>query len=153
MQVNRVATMQIETARPDEPVFEVAQKMKLGEIGIVPVVERGKVIGVLTDRDIVTRVVAERMDPDVVLARDVMTQRVHWIFEDAELEHASRLMATEGIRRLVVLDHQHEPVGILSIDDMAIFSEGRDTVGRVLERIVENTSVTADFKRTAEAYR
>ena len=140
MQVNRVATMQVETARPDETVYEVADQMNIGQIGFLPVVDNDqKPIGVITDRDIVMRVVAERRNPNITYARDVMSQSVHWIYEDAEIEDAARLMSHKALRRLLVNNHEGAVVGVLSLDDLALFASGDRTTAQVLERAAETT--------------
>jgi len=146
MQVNRIATMMLEVARAEEPVIGVAERMKNSEIGFLPVMSHGKVVGVVTDRDLALRVVAMGVDPRKVLTRDVMTHDVFWIYDDAEIENAIRLMAEKAVRRLLVRNHQDEPVGILSLDDLAIFTNGDETTGRVLQRIAAASSSFSAFK-------
>jgi CBS domain-containing protein len=138
MQVHRVASKHVETAHPQDRIERIAERMKWEDIGFMPVVdETERAMGVVTDRDITVRVVGEARNPKDLRARDVMSQPVHWVFGDAELEDACRLMMEKGVRRLLVCDHQHRPTGVLSLDDLAVYSHGDTTVGRVLEHIVQ----------------
>lgn len=146
MQVNRVATMMVEVARADEPVMGVAERMRNSEVGFLPVMEHGNVVGIVTDRDLALRLVADGLDPKRVYAKDVMTRDIFWIYEDAEIDDAIRLMAKKGIRRLLVRNHRNEPVGVLSLDDLAIFTNGDETTGRILQRIAESSPSLSAFK-------
>lgn len=147
MQVHRIASMKIETARPGETLFEVARKMKLSNIGFLPVVdEMNRPIGVITDRDLVVRGMAEGRSPVMAHAQDIMSEPVWWIYEDAEIEHAVREMARKNVRRLLVRNHAGAAVGVLSLDDLALFTHGDETAGRVLESIARRIPVPAGAK-------
>jgi CBS domain-containing protein len=146
MQVNRVATMVVEAARGDETVRNVGERMLQSEVGLLPVMEHGKLVGLITDRDLALRVVSAGLDPAKVLARDVMTKDIHWVYEDAELEDAVRIMADRAVRRLLVKDRQHYPVGVLSLDDIAVFTHGDETAGRILQEIALKTSSLSAFR-------
>jgi len=147
MQVHRVASMKIETIRPADTLFEVARKMKLSNVGFLPVVdESNRPIGVITDRDLVVRGMAEGRSPVMALAQDIMSEPVWWIYEDAEIEHAVREMARKSVRRLLVRNHGGAAVGVLSLDDLALFTHGDETAGRVLENIARRIPVAAGAK-------
>jgi CBS domain-containing protein len=138
MQVNRAATMQVEVARPDEPVAELAKKMKYSNVGFLPVVEgMDKAIGVVTDRDIVLRVMAEGKDPERCYAREIMSSPVYWVYEDTEIDVATKVLMDKQVRRLLIKERNGTPVGVLSLDDLAVFTHGDQTIGRVLDHVAQ----------------
>lgn len=146
MQVNRVATMFIETALESERVNSLAAKMKYSDIGFLPVVgSSGQVSGIVTDRDVVVRVVADNRDPRELTAADIMSEPVRWVYADAELEDACRLMAEHKVRRLLICDHQHRPLGVLSLDDLARHNGGDQAIGRVLEHVAQPPSFAPTY--------
>src|SRR5206468_4258940 len=100
-----------------------------------PVVEDNTVVGVLTDRDIVLRGIAEGRNPYMTLVRDVMTRTLMWCYADDVLTEAARVMEDSRIRRLLVLDGNKKLVGILSLDDLA----AKTSSDRLLGTVVHNT--------------
>jgi CBS domain-containing protein len=82
------------------------------------------VLGVITDRDMVVRALAEGAPPDQTLVRDVMSAHVIWCYEIADLSQAVELMEQHCVRRLVVLDQDHRLAGVLSVDDIARVEKG-----------------------------
>jgi CBS domain-containing protein len=104
---------------PDTPVMEVAQKMQQEDIGAMPVGENDRLIGMVTDRDIVCRGVAKGQDLSKMTARDVMTEGISWCKDDSDIEEALELMEKKQIRRLPVLDANKRMVGILSLGDIS----------------------------------
>lgn len=142
MQVNRAATMHPETVRPSDSLFEVARKMKSCQVGFLPVVnEQFQPVGIITDRDLVVRGMAEGRSPILAHAKDVMSEPTGWIFEDTEIDDAVQQMVRKGLRRLLVKAHNGTLSGVLSIDDLAVFTQGDETAGRVLQTIAERTAV------------
>lgn len=137
MNVSEVMTAQVVTATPRSTVREVARTMAEIETGAVPVVDDGKVVGLITDRDIVLRVVAEGGGLDTPVS-EVMTEGVETCREDDNVADASGQMAARQIRRLVVLNDQGRLAGILSLGDVAI-DYGAKAVGKTLEAISEDT--------------
>ena len=133
MKVSEVMTAQVVTARPDTPISEVAQTMARIESGAVPVVQDGKVVGLITDRDIVIRVVAEGGDLGQPVSA-VMTEGVETCNEEDNVADAAGTMATRQVRRLVVLSETGRMAGILSLGDIAV-DYGAKAVGRTLEEI------------------
>src|SRR5437762_381944 len=102
MKVKDVMTRGVEVVRPDSTVQEAAAKMKSLNVGPMPVCEGDRVAGILTDRDIVVRVVAEGRDSRTTRVQDVMTRDVHTVSEDADVKEAARIMKDRQVRRLVV---------------------------------------------------
>jgi CBS domain-containing protein len=133
MNVSEVMTAQVVTATPQSPISEVAQTMARIESGAVPVVSDGKVIGLITDRDIVIRVVAEGMPLSTPVA-DVMSEGVETCREEDNVADAAAAMASRQVRRLVVLNESGRLVGILSLGDIAV-DYGAKQVGKTLEEI------------------
>lgn len=135
MKVSEVMTAQVATVRPTETVRKVASVMANVDSGAVPVVEDGKVVGLITDRDIVLRVVAEGGSLDTP-ASDVMTADVQSCSEEDNVADAAAQMANHQIRRLVVTGDKGNLVGILSLGDIAL-DYGAKQVGKTLEEISE----------------
>src|SRR3954470_14834196 len=103
----------------DNPVVEAARIMKEKDVGIVPVVEGGRLVGTVTDRDIAVRVVAEGKDPRSVRVREIASTDVVTVDPQQELDEALRLMATNQIRRLPVVEEDGRLVGVLAQADVA----------------------------------
>jgi CBS domain-containing protein len=139
MIVSEVMTAQVVTAKPTSTITEVAQTMARIESGAVPVTDDGKLVGLITDRDIVIRVVAEGL-PLSTKASEVMTEGVETCNEGDNVADAAAKMGAKQIRRLVVLGENGRLAGMLSLGDIAI-DYGAKAVGRTLEEISENTPV------------
>lgn len=137
MNISEVMTAQVVTATPRSTIAEVAKTMAKIESGAVPVVDDGKVVGLVTDRDIVIRVVAEGLALDTPVAQ-VMTEGVETCREDDNVADATAKMGAKQIRRLVVLNDQGRMAGIVSLGDIAV-DYGAKKVGETLEEISENT--------------
>jgi len=137
MNVSEVMTAQVVTATPRTTISEVARTMAKIESGAVPVVDDGRVVGLVTDRDIVIRVVAEGLGLDTPVA-DVMTANVETCRETDNVADATAKMGSKQIRRLVVMDEQGKLAGIISLGDIAV-DYGAKKVGETLEEISENT--------------
>jgi len=120
MQVRHFMTPVVVLLHPDRTVKEAAERMSELNIGVLPIGEADKVIGILTDRDIVIRSVASGHDPLMERVRDVMTPEVIYCFDDQDVEEAQQLMERNRIRRLVVRNRQGQLVGMLSLADMWI---------------------------------
>jgi CBS domain-containing protein len=119
MEVREVMTRDVTVLPPQATVREAAERMRERDIGPVPVSDGARLLGILTDRDIVVRVVALGKDPATTPVSEVMTPGVDHCFEDDRLEDALRRMRDRQIRRLVVLDRQQKLVGIVSLGDLS----------------------------------
>ena len=139
MKVSDAMTSQVSTAAPTDTVRKVAQVMAHVETGAVPIVENGKVVGLVTDRDIVLRVVAEGRSFDSPISEAMSEGDVQSVREDDILADATAKMASHQIRRLVVLDEAGKLTGILSLGDVAK-DYGAKQVGKTLEDISADTS-------------
>jgi CBS domain-containing protein len=127
------------TARPDLNAADAAGMMRSHDVGVIPIAEEGKLLGLVTDRDLVVRVLAERKDPTTVALRDVMTTSAVTVTPDMELADARDVMAQHQVRRLPVMKGE-ELVGIISLGDVAVASSSKRTVGETLDEISESPS-------------
>ena len=135
MNVRDVMTAQVATATPTTTIEEVARTMSQVDSGAVPVVEAGKVVGLVTDRDIVLRVVAKGGDLSGPVS-EIMSGDVQSCSQDDNLADAAAQMGNHQVRRLVVLDDKGALAGILSLGDIAL-DYGAKVVGQTLEEISE----------------
>jgi CBS domain-containing protein len=135
MQVNEVMTRGVECVSPDATLQEAARKMKDLDVGPLPVCDNDRLAGILTDRDIAVRAVAEGRDPRATRVRDVLSPGVVYCFEDDDVQEAARLMEEKQVRRLVVLDRAKRLVGIVSLGDLAVQTSDRDLAGKALEEV------------------
>jgi CBS domain-containing protein len=123
LQITDVMTPMPECCTPEDSIVEVARVMEARDVGVVPIVESQetrRVVGILTDRDIVMRVVAEGRDPnEVVSVRDVMSVEVVSCSPDADVLHVEELMKQHQIRRVLVVDDSGCVVGVVSMADVA----------------------------------
>ena len=131
MQVKQYMTSEVESVTPDAPIAECARKMRDANIGSLPVWEDGQLLGIVTDRDICCRAVANGLDPDETAARDVMSEDIARCYDDQDCTEAADIMEDKHIRRLAVMDRDEAIVGFLSVDDLARCSH--DLAGEVLE--------------------
>jgi CBS domain-containing protein len=132
--VREVMTENPRTVAPDASVAEAARVMKEEDVGSVPVVEGDRLIGTLTDRDIVVRVIAEGRDPQSTKVREVASTDLVTIDPQQDLDEALRLMARHQIRRVPVVEEDGRLVGIVAQADAA--RQGLDEqVGETVEQI------------------
>jgi CBS domain-containing protein len=120
--VSEVMTHDPRTAEPSATLTEVAKIMRDDDIGTVVVVDSGRLAGLVTDRDIVVRAVADGRDPNSTSVGDVATTDLRTLTPDQSVEDALRLMREWDVRRVVVLQDDR-PVGIVSLGDLAIERE------------------------------
>lgn len=137
MRVSEVMTRMVECIRPDANLQEAAAKMKVLDIGSLPVCDHDRLVGMITDRDITVRAIAEGADPFVLHVRDVMTREVIACYEDNLVGEAARLMEDRQVRRLIVLDDNDRLVGIVSLGDLATETGDAELVGDTLEAVSE----------------
>jgi|SRR5690606_17971582 CBS domain-containing protein len=138
MLVRDVMESQLEVIAPSATVAEAAQKMRDADIGSLPVVEDAKLIGMVTDRDIVIRCVAEGADPRATSVREAATPDVVHCLVDQSVEDASKIMAAAKVRRLPVIDHDRRLVGIVALGDISWEGSATDA-GDALHDISEPT--------------
>jgi CBS domain-containing protein len=135
VKVSEVMTAQVVSAKPTDHIHAVALLMSQIDTGVIPVLDDGKVVGVITDRDIVLRVVAEKGDLHTPVS-EIMTTDVQSCSEEATVADAAGKMAKLQIRRLIVLNEGGKLAGIVSLGDIAV-DFGAKAVGHTLEEISE----------------
>ena len=124
MKVSECMTSDVEVVSPDQPIREAAQFMLRADAGIMPVGEDDRLVGMVTDRDIAVRAVAEGRGPDTPV-RDVMTDEVVYCFDDDEIEEVALRMSDSQVRRMPVLSRESETlVGIVSLGDISRSEQG-----------------------------
>jgi CBS domain-containing protein len=123
MKVSEAMTRDVQVASPEETIRKAAKAMATLDAGALPVGEQDRLIGMITDRDIAIRGIAQGKGPKAKV-RDVMTVDVKYCFEDQEVEEVTRNMADIQVRRLPVLNRDKRLVGILSLGDIAISHDG-----------------------------
>jgi CBS domain-containing protein len=128
--VEEIMTTNPRTVKVDDTVLEAAQVMRDSDIGDVVVVEDGQVTGIVTDRDIVVRAVAEGRDPDSARVGDIATTGAQAIEPGASVDDALRTMREHDIRRLPVVKNGR-PVGIISLGDLAVEREPDSTLADI----------------------
>lgn len=114
-----IMTVKVATAEPKTTLDEIATMMRDEDTGVIPVVDDGALVGVITDRDIVIRCIADGEDAAKMAADEVLSARLETIEPGADVEEAARLMARSQVRRLPVVKNGHL-VGMISLGDIAV---------------------------------
>ncbi|MDG5788321.1 CBS domain-containing protein [Evansella sp. AB-P1] len=131
-----IMTDEVEVCKPEDNVYEAAVKMKQYDVGAIPICEGKKLLGLITDRDIVIRGVAEKK-PNSTQVTDVMSEQLLTATPDMSVDEAAKMMAEKQIRRLPIVDNGNL-VGICSLGDLAIHSSTEDEAGFALSEISEH---------------
>jgi CBS domain-containing protein len=137
MQVKDVMTEDVACVSPRTTIAEAAKLMRDRDIGALPIAEKNGVIGIVTDRDICCRVIAQGLDPETTAVSEVMSRNVATCFEDQELPEAAHIMEQRQVRRLPVMDRKRKLVGIMSLGDLSQHA-GYELTGEVEERITHH---------------
>ncbi|MDP9231399.1 MAG: CBS domain-containing protein [Actinomycetota bacterium] len=135
-------TPSVRSAAPAQSVVEAAQMMKEEDVGSLPVVEEDRLIGIVTDRDIVVRTVAERVDPESVKVGDVASRELVTVEPGQDLDEALTLMARHRVRRLPVVE-AGRLVGMLAQADVALEAKEKKA-GEMLDEISQPTSTARE---------
>lgn len=135
MQLREIMTSDYHAIPHNATIQEAAKMMRDYDIGMLPVTENGKMIGAITDRDIAVRAVADGGDTEKIPVSKAMTSNVVYAFEDTEVGEAARLMEECQIRRLIVANQQDQPVGVVSLGDLAVRQDDEGLSGEVLREV------------------
>ena len=138
MKISEIMTSDPELIDPNASIREAAKRMKNEDIGALPVGENDRLIGMVTDRDIAMRGVAEDRAPESTTVRDVMSEKIFYCFEDDDIEAAARCMAENQVRRVPILNRDKRLTGIVSLADIA--QTGEDCEKTALEGVSEPSS-------------
>lgn len=137
MQIQEIMTRDLVVAPPDATLREAARMMRDLDSGVLPIGEGDRLVGMLTDRDITIRATAEGKDPNTTPVREVMSSKVVSCFEDEDEREAAAKMRQHQLRRLVVVDRNERPVGIVSLGDLAVYTSDDRLAGEVTEAVSE----------------
>ncbi|MEZ5065933.1 MAG: CBS domain-containing protein [bacterium] len=155
MNVKDIMSGGVVTCEADSTLDHVATCMKEHDVGLMPIVHEEKVVGVITDRDLVTRALADGGGPDK-LVRDVATPRIWSIRDRTDIADLAQVMKDKRVRRLIVTDQEDRPIGVVTLGDLAHHGDAA-LAGSVLEaisapaapqRIDERTEALPAFART-----
>jgi CBS domain-containing protein len=135
MRVRDVMTEGAECVRPSNTLQEAALRMKNLNVGALLVCDNDRLVGMITDRDIVVRAVNEGYDIQATIVQDVMTAEVLYCFEDEDVQEAAQRMSVHQVRRLVVFNQNNRLVGLVSLGDLALETRDRMLVGKTLEHV------------------
>ena len=147
MKLREIMTRDVVVLQPDDSLQSAAKKMRDRNIGFLPVCDGEELIGVISDRDITIRALADGMDVNIMLGRDMMTSPAIYCFDDQDVSEVAKLMEENQIRRLVVLNRDDKKlVGVVSLGDLAR-NESANRSGKVLQKVSEPDGIE---KTTAE---
>jgi CBS domain-containing protein len=137
MKLSEIMTRDVVVMQPDDSLQSAAKKMRDLNIGFLPVCDGEILLGVISDRDITIRALADGMDVNIMLGRDLMTTPAIYCFEDQDVSEAAKIMEENQIRRLVVVSRDDKRiVGVISLGDLAR-NETTDRSGQVLQKVSE----------------
>ncbi|MDB5454101.1 MAG: domain containing protein [Caulobacteraceae bacterium] len=135
MKVSQVMSAEVRICSPQDTIQKAARAMDDIDAGALPVGENDRLLGIITDRDMVVRAISEGMGADTPVA-EVMTDGIHYCFEDEDIDDVAQQMADLQVRRLAVMNRDKRLVGIVALGDIAQAGrEGRDRGGEALREI------------------
>jgi CBS domain-containing protein len=125
MQVGSLIRRTVESVAPATSCLDAARRMRDMGVGSLVVAEKRRPLGVLTDRDLVVRVLARGLDAEHVTVGEVMSERPVFVSQSRDVATVLELMRDEGVRRVPVVDDQHELVGVVALDDLVLAVSGQ----------------------------
>jgi CBS domain-containing protein len=149
MKIRDIMSTDILKATPDNTLSDIALMMKEQDTGVLPVVEDADLMGIVTDRDIVVRAIAEGKDPTTTTVDEVLSEDVEIVSPDDEVERAADIMSARQIRRLPVLE-DHRVIGMVSLGDIAVKHE-EGTAAHALEGISEGVRASTPLRRSSRS--
>ncbi|MGE0822091.1 MAG: CBS domain-containing protein [Candidatus Binatia bacterium] len=135
MQLKEIMSPDVERIQKDLTIKDAAQKMKSLDVGMIPVYNGDRLVGMITDCDITVRAVAAGYDPNTTPINAVMTPEVVYCYEDQTIEEAAKVMEAQQIRRLIILNRDQRLVGIVSLGDLATHSGSKEAASEALGAI------------------
>lgn len=133
--LKEIMTPNVTCLGPDSSLREVAAKMKELDAGSIPICDKDRLVGMVTDRDIVVKTLGSDRDPEAVKASDVMTSPIVYCFEDQSVDDVARIMEARQVRRLVVLSREKRLVGIVSLGDISVKGGSNEVSEEILEQV------------------
>lgn len=138
MKVSQIMTSDVKVIRPDSTIQQAANLMDDVDAGSLPVCDGSRLVGMITDRDIVIRSISAGQDPTTARVRDAMTSPIEYCYADQSLEEVAQLMKDKQIRRLPVVDQNKDLVGIVSLGDLAVESPSEELTAGVTRTVSES---------------
>lgn len=132
---------------PDASLTEASQRLRDLDVGALPVCENERLVGMITDRDITVRAVAEHCSPDDTSVRDVMSEGAIFAYDDEDVRDAALIMRENQVRRLPVINRRNRVVGIISLGDLAAGHLAPDLSGATLRGICQSESPGDEARR------
>ena len=137
MNIKDIMTTEVQVLEPNDTLQTAAQRMRGHDIGLLPICDNDRLVGVVSDRDLAIRATAEGLDPKSTKVSQIKSDDVAYCFDDQSVDEAARVMQERQIRRLVVLDRKDKRmVGIVALGDVATNGTAK-TAGEVLEVVSE----------------
>lgn len=121
MQIKEIMTRTVETIPANATLGDAARKMESTQVGFLPVIQDGELVGVITDRDITVRAVSRGLDAENTRVSEAMTARIVSLPENSEVEDATELMEQRRVRRLIVTDGEESLTGVVSLDKLSLY--------------------------------
>lgn len=134
MKIREIMTPDAQCVGPEETLVDAASLMRQLDVGVLPVCDEGDVVGMLTDRDIAIRAVADSRHPGTTKVREIMSPGSVCVFDHQEVDEAVRIMEEHQIRRAPVLNRERRLVGIVSLGDIAVDGSA-ELCGEALKRV------------------
>lgn len=135
--IKDILTEDVKLVSPDTPILDIAKTMKQNDCGAILVGHEDRLIGMITDRDIVLRCVAQSHDPETTHAEECMSPEVLYCYENDDIEDVLENMGDEAIKRLPVLNKDKRLVGIVSFGDLAAHCKDKSAAGQAMNDIRE----------------
>src|SRR6266498_2419080 len=149
MKIREIMSTEIKKATPDNTLVDIAAMMRDEDIGALPVVQDGELRGIITDRDIVIRAIAEGKEPSITTVQEVLSEEVESVEPDDDIEEAADVMAAHQIRRLPVVE-DGKLIGMVSLGDISVKHE-EGTAAHALEEVSEGVKASSTGTSRAEA--
>ena len=138
MKIKEIMTKNPQYVSSGDKLSLAAEKMRTLDVGFLPVVDSGKISGVLTDRDIIIRAIAKHKNPEEAKVKECMSSGSLTCYDDDDVKKAIKLMEDKQIRRLPIINHQNKIVGVVTIGDLALETHDQKLSGEILEKVSEH---------------
>jgi CBS domain-containing protein len=137
MKIKEVMTKSADIIDPSASIIEAAKLMAKNNYGFLPVCDGQKIIGVITDRDIVVNGIAKAINPEEAIVKDIMTGKVLYCYENDAVQEVASLMEEEQVRRLIVLDDNKKIVGVVSLGDIVTKQDQQEINSNLIKAVSE----------------
>jgi CBS domain-containing protein len=137
MKISEIMSRNVESIAPETTISSAAERMRMLDIGFLPVCDKDRIVGTVTDRDITIRSVAQGRDPRLATVEEIMTPEAFHSYVDDDVDAVGRQMQAKEVRRMLVLDRQGKLVGVVSLGDIAKTLGEEHLAGETLGDIAE----------------